>query len=407
MSDNVILAKHFDSLASAVQRYMSAGFVPIAGVPAGRECVIDNVPSTVDGGLWYEADDRIPTLKMHYGGYDFVVNLSVSREAALIFDLNVDKSTAQYYDTCGNTWTKSSGSLGFSSGCPFDSTYESILVVGFGDANRYLEREGNVTLGGKDFTVRFFRKIPGSLAQSHANFLHFYNSAGEEVFSVFEDYIYDSSAGTQTTTYGLTFAGTTYTFPTTAVKEENVNYLAHVEFVYSHSNGELKLFYDGEAVATLAANLPATATARQLIGRPAGDTGNTLYVTAVQLYNGLALHNADFTFPELARPELNPNLSVTIPDYIKGGGQITYCPVSFLGDGTLSVSLEADRSFYTPPTATYDAANNRIAMTLTNVDYAATLTAALSASPPYTADTKSYSFYVHDPSAPLAPKEEE
>ena len=78
MSDNVVLAKHFDSLAAAVQRYMSAGFVPIAGVPAGSSVVLDTVPATVDGGLWYELEAGSPVVKFNYGSDIFVLSSALS-----------------------------------------------------------------------------------------------------------------------------------------------------------------------------------------------------------------------------------------------------------------------------------------------------------------------------------------
>lgn len=298
MSDNVVLSKHFDSLASAIQRCLSAGYAPTAYIPAGHESVIDNVASTVDGGIWYEVEGDIPTLKMHYGDYDFVVNLSIPREATFIFDLRADVTHGSYYDTRGNIWQIEKGTysnIGYNGGSPLTSTNPDTITDFFLDAaNCYLEREGVVTLGGKDFTVRFWEEKPAT-GSTRLNFLHFYNLSDKKVITVFEDYEFDTTAQAQTSVYKITFAGVTYTFPAVHPTQDEATGLNHVEIDYSHSTNALKLFYNGKLVSTLEANLSATTTARQIVGRPADDTGGGYGITEVQLYNGLALHSADFT----------------------------------------------------------------------------------------------------------------
>lgn len=290
MSDNVVLSKHFDSLASAIQRCLSAGYAPTAYIPAGHESVIDNVASAVDGGMWYEVDGKVPTLKMHYGDYDFVVNLSIPRELTFLIDLRAKaNSDLSYYDTRGNTWEKTGGLLDMIK--PFNSTASNAdLEVFMFESNEYLTREGAITLGGKDFSIGFWHRGILNAFNAQTTFTRFYNSAGSEVISVFENLTPASTLSTSVN--GINFAGTTYTFPAVQVPDADG---VHVEFNYLHSTNELKFFYNGTLVSTIEANLPATTTARQVIGIPSGTTSYPFMLGEFQLYNGLALHSADFT----------------------------------------------------------------------------------------------------------------
>lgn len=296
MSDNVVLSKHFDSLASAIQRCLSAGYAPTAYIPAGHESVIDNVASTVDGGMWYVAEGSLPVLKMHYGDYDFIVNLSIPREAAHVFDLHADpRRNPPYYDTCDNTWTIDKGgfsNIGLDVLTPLKASNPTIYAFN-PMAKQTLTRDGNVTLGNKDFALGFWHSAHMNANTTHSVFLHFYDATGEDILSVFEDYNYHDNKNYSA--HGITFAGTTYNFPEVQVPDGDSTVGVHAEFNYSYSTNELKFFYNGSLVSTLGANLPTVTSTRQVIGRPDGVTSYDFYIAEVQLYNGLALHLDDFT----------------------------------------------------------------------------------------------------------------
>ena len=291
MSDNVVLSKHFDSLASAIQRCLSAGYAPTAYIPAGESSVLDTVPSTTDGGMWYELEGNVPVFKMHYGDYDFIVNLSIPRELTFLIDLRAKaNSDLSYYDTRGNTWEKKVSLLDAIK--PFNSTASNAdLEVFVFESNDYLTREGAITLGNKDFTIGFWHKSTANTDDAQTTFTRFYDSSDNEVISVFET-LTPSTTGYPTSVNGINFAGTSYTFPSFQVPEVDG---VHVEFNYSYSSHELKFFYNGTLIGTVGANLPTVTTARQVIGIPSGTTSYAFMLGEFQLYNGLALHSSDFT----------------------------------------------------------------------------------------------------------------
>ena len=63
MSDNLIREKHLTSLGSAVKNYVDNNF------SGGGS--LDTVPSSVDGGLWYELSNSAPVLKFYQGGLTY------------------------------------------------------------------------------------------------------------------------------------------------------------------------------------------------------------------------------------------------------------------------------------------------------------------------------------------------
>ena len=64
MSDNLIREKHLTSLGSAVKHYVDNNF-------SSGSCVLDSVPATVNGSLWYELQNDSPVIKFYQGGHSF------------------------------------------------------------------------------------------------------------------------------------------------------------------------------------------------------------------------------------------------------------------------------------------------------------------------------------------------
>ena len=52
-------------------------FATLQGGGSGDEIVLGTVPSTVDGGIWYEVENSEPVVKIYYGGHDFVLTPTI------------------------------------------------------------------------------------------------------------------------------------------------------------------------------------------------------------------------------------------------------------------------------------------------------------------------------------------
>ena len=66
--------------------------------------VLNTVPATVDGGIWFEVTDNVPTLWIHKGNYEYSFDGKlnyVGNNTNLVAHLPFTKSLA---DACGNEW---------------------------------------------------------------------------------------------------------------------------------------------------------------------------------------------------------------------------------------------------------------------------------------------------------------
>ena len=75
-----------------------------AGSAGGGIGVLDTVPSTVDGALWYEVTDNVPALWIHKGNYEYSFDGKlnyVGNNTNLVAHLPFTKSLA---DACSNEW---------------------------------------------------------------------------------------------------------------------------------------------------------------------------------------------------------------------------------------------------------------------------------------------------------------
>lgn len=77
---------------------------------ASGQMILDTVPATVDGGLWYEKSGTAPILWFHKGNYDYgyvndKIRYTGDMSNKLVAYLPFNSSTTE--DACGNLWTES------------------------------------------------------------------------------------------------------------------------------------------------------------------------------------------------------------------------------------------------------------------------------------------------------------
>ena len=97
--NDVVLGRHLDSLSSVVNNKI---------LSASSSNILDTVPSTVDGGLWYELVNGEARLKLRQGTSVYLFQPASSQKVfddnvTLVSHLPFDSSATE--DVCGNTWT--------------------------------------------------------------------------------------------------------------------------------------------------------------------------------------------------------------------------------------------------------------------------------------------------------------
>lgn len=201
--------------------------------------------------------------------------------ANLIAWLSFDETTTK--DFCGNSWTATDDSLEIE-----DSTARArrgtCLMINSFSRGSYLYKNGGITLGGRDFTVPFWSK-------------QFFDGA-HQLFSLNQGDL--ANAIELRTNHDpdevyLTCFGTTYS----ATASLNLN---HWELDYLHSAGQLLLFVDGSLLLTINATIPATNFTNCWIGQSCDSSVdfNPVWLDEFMIYDGTALHSANFTPPTAA-----------------------------------------------------------------------------------------------------------
>ena len=303
MSDNVVLSKHFDSLASAIQRCLSAGYAPTAYIPAGHESVIDNVASTVDGGMWYEVEGHTPIIKMHYCNCAIQVNPTPVIDGYLVVNFfGLASPDKLFMDLAGGSWATAGRLAPIPAWPHFDSAYlntdygNAIYEIYFSRSGVTLTRTGDLEFGSTDFTISFWYDN-----RDNPVYLRFYTADGTEAFTVFSN---TDSSDTSVITFGVKYLSNTYTFA--SVTHPTSVYAHHCEINYNHSAKELSFFNNGNFVSAATAELAETTFNKLVLGLPEGSTDEAYQIGELKIYNGIALHSsssANFT------PTCNPLVS--------------------------------------------------------------------------------------------------
>lgn len=307
MSDNVVLSKHFDSLASAIQRCLSAGYAPTAYIPAGESSVLDTMPSTTDGGMWYELEGNVPVIKMHLKNWDLKVNETPLLDSQLVVDLYAGGERLDGYifkDLAGGTWnfegTPSSNpdtSIGL---YPYVKSEYRAQAKGtdyyvrpfiFDSSSKYLVRSGDFILGDR-FTIGFWYA-----SFNAGTLMRFYTSDSTEFFTIS---LQNDSSATSMIKFGFNLSGITYT--TDSIPSFNDGSCSHFEINYN--DGTLLFFNNGQFVSSVSASFPKTTFSRLVLGSLSAADGSSCFGD-LKIYKDIVLHSsAETSFTPTYLPRL-------------------------------------------------------------------------------------------------------
>ena len=154
MSDNLIREKHLTSLGSAVKNYVDNNF------SGGGS--LDTVPSSVDGGLWYELSNSAPVLKFYQGGltYSLTPTLDVI-DPQLSVNPNSIEGTSGYGTATLSFFGNGEVSYSGLSGTTYDSntkvisfplsafsSFVSVVTINLSASGQYSAASTTVTVNG-------------------------------------------------------------------------------------------------------------------------------------------------------------------------------------------------------------------------------------------------------------------
>ncbi len=192
--------------------------------------------------------------------------------ANLVSWLPFDTSTTQ--DLCGNEWTVS--------GSPTIS--DNALQL---NGSSYLQKSGGITLGGQDFTIcGKFNMSSSSGASCRIFSLHDAASTTKNCINLAR---YRTSSDLYTDCMGANSSNFACTY------DEQY----HFEYSYSHDEGIVRIFIDGVLKLTWSRTIARTTFPNVFINKsnwPA-DGYLTGSIDEFQIYDGVALHTADFVPP--------------------------------------------------------------------------------------------------------------
>lgn len=240
------------------------------------QMILDTVPATVDGALWYEVNNNVPTLKLHAGNYNYGFKHDsityTGGNSHLVAYLPFDVSTTA--DACGNEWTASGSPTIADGACSFNGS-------------SYLVLNEAISLGGRNFTADAWFKSTAN--QNWRTALYIGNLSATNSYNLLcltqtGNTLYFSTA------YGQNFA---------LINDFQNNVRRHIAFVYSHAEEAVKVFLDGELKQTV--SMAISRTAVQLVlgsGFLATDVAHfTGTLDHVRVFDGVALWTSNFTPP--------------------------------------------------------------------------------------------------------------
>ena len=196
-------------------------------------------------------------------------SFTVTYVSPLVVNMPFDTSTTQ--DLCGNTWT--------AYGSP--SIVDKYLNLPSGS---YL-MNNSVTVGGKDFTINGWCYMNSS-SGSYARIFDCHTQASDSTNSiVLSRYSTNSNFTTYINGNNSQFTGT-------------FNQWFHFEMVYLHSSTTAKIFINGSLANTRSATVPNMAR-KIYLGKSSWSSDGAFvgYIDDFKVYDGVALHTANFTPP--------------------------------------------------------------------------------------------------------------
>lgn len=265
----------------SVARTQAELFTTITGNETGLQGWY--LPSA-DGLKDYSGNNYHATL---YGSPAYNDTMAVSFDGDIELDIHNDALLAQSLvawlpfdtsttlDKCGNTWT--------ATGSPTIS--EGALQL---NGASYLQMTGGITLGGQDFTIRGKFNMSSDSGAS-CRILSFHN-ANQTTTNCINLARYRATANLYADCMSSTSRNVAIT----------LNQTHDFEFNYYHDISTVKIFIDGVLGITLSnKNIPRTTFANVFINK-SNWSADGYFVGSIdefQIYDGIALHNDDFTPP--------------------------------------------------------------------------------------------------------------
>ena len=288
--NNAVVARHLEALANSAKDYTLAVFANsssgggTSGGSAGNVGVLDTVPSTVDGGLWYEMIGDAPYLKLRKGNYEyrfpydrlkFVGDVSDALAAYLPF---TNSTTA---DASGNEWATygnpaiQDGKLYVNGSCIYNTTIAD-------------------SIGSLPWTVDFWATVAGNGGSDYAMFFGMYN-ANYGTSGIGKDYWISAGwNGDHSTISILLCNDDTDINPTTLTPVVSWNARHHYAMTYDGSF--LRYFIDG--VLVWSKEHDVTLGGQFVIGGEAGISRfSNAYIDHFRVFKGAAVWTSDFTPP--------------------------------------------------------------------------------------------------------------
>ena len=273
--NNTVVARHLEALANAAKDYTLARLANISSGSGGSTIgILDTVPSTVDGGLWYEMIDNAPRLKLRKGNYEYIFMYDrlkyVGSGGDLVAYLPFDTSTTA--DECGNEWTAQG-----------NATLDT-QIKKFGAASVHLPSGAYLNATNDNFNFSCDRWTFDCCAYP-INFDHCIFGLGTLNINMGGIFLYQKSMGFVTDDGG--------SFATYSLGDMSTNTWYHIAVVkdytifYVFLNGILKVTHTGTPLMTNTIEL----------GGARGYFTDNVYLDNVRLFVGEAFWTSDFTPP--------------------------------------------------------------------------------------------------------------
>ena len=273
-------------------RQVSIADSPLNTTLKGQEYVLDQLPSTLDGGLWYEVADNKPTLMLHRGSYDYGYNYdtitykgsnanlysympfeSTTADALANMGWKVD-STATVTDTPnGGKALKNTGTITFGKSFGKTTAWTIDFWVSFENPDSYPKPTKATTYNLFDLQYH-----EGSYAGAHIKIL------------------VETNAGTTTTTPRLIVHTD---MPPNSTKrnvypEVSLHERIHCAIVHPASS-RMKVYINGKS------HTPTNTTLNYIekitLFNGAGTNGPVMYIDHFRLFKGQVVWDGDFTPP--------------------------------------------------------------------------------------------------------------
>ena len=284
--------------------------------------VLNTVPATVDGGIWFEMFNGKPVLKLRKGDYNYVFeNSRIQRVTAseyLVAWLRFNQSTT--YDECGiHTW-EAVGSPTIGSTNSFNGHALQL------NADSYVQCTDGITLGGRDFTIdcwfyshnsSYYNEVacigetssdtstrismglyddknlgmatPGWRSVPRNAFLQLADPTNNFIYSPNHSVIQD--------------IGLLGNYAATADQTHFTEKLLHYALVYKHDRRRVYGFLNGICFLSFPTDTCATARTHNYVGIGKGHPSNAKFTGAIsefRIHDGVALWTENFTPPTAA-----------------------------------------------------------------------------------------------------------